>query len=399
MAVSAALRQVFEDISLPRAARRMKARDREGPSLVTVSCEEAIAAGTRWLIRAQDRSASADGGFARDFSLINGWSTSYPETSGYIVPTFIAEAAATGSRDLEVRARRCLDWLVSIQFPEGGFQGGRIEQTPRVPVTFNTGQILLGLAAGAHLDREKYLQPMRRAAAWLRDSQDADGCWRKYPTPFSAAGEKAYETHVSWGLFEAARVAPDEGFGEAGMKQVRWALTKQRPNGWFDSNCLDEPNAPLTHTIGYVLRGLVEAYLWSKDAAVGEAALRTANGLLPAVRADGYLSGRLDGTWRAAADWVCLTGSAQIAHSLFILAGVYERSDLAEKAATLNHYVRRTVALSGDEDVVGGVKGSFPVHGAYGRFQLLNWAAKFLVDSCREELRYTSASAQRAAAR
>ena len=393
MAVRAMLRQAVADWSLPRAAKAMKARDLQGLPASEPGGETAIKLGLAWLKRAQDQSASHDGGFARDFSLVKGWATSYPETSGYIVPTFLAEAALEDDKDLADRAARCLDWLVSIQFPEGGFQGGKIDQQPRVPVTFNTGQILLGLAAGAaSLDRDKYLEPMRRAAAWLRDSQDADGCWRKHATPFSAPGEKAYETHVSWGLFEAARVSPNEGFGEAGLKQVRWALTKQQPNGWFDSNCLEQPSAPLTHTIGYVLRGLVEAHLWSNDAGLADAANRTADGLLPAIAADGRLPGRLDSDWRGTVDWVCLTGSAQIAHSLFILARRSGRADYAKKAKALNAYVRRSVATTGDADMLGGIKGSFPVHGNYGRYQYLNWACKFLVDSCREELAFASAS-------
>lgn len=391
MVVRAALRQVITDLSLPRKAKVMKARDLEGLPAADPGCLAAINAGLAWLKRAQDCSASHDGGFARDFSLINGWATSYPETSGYIVPTFIAEAELSGDGALRERAQRCLDWLVAIQFPDGGFQGGRIDQKPRVPVTFNTGQILLGLAAGAaHLDREKYLEPMRRAAAWLRDSQDADGCWRKHPTPFSEQGEKAYETHVAWGLFEAARVAPNEGFGEAGLKQVCWALTKQQPNGWFASNCLEEPDAPLTHTIGYVLRGIVEAHRWCADQALIEAAYRAADGLLPVIAVDGRLPGRLDSNWRGVVDWVCLTGSVQIAHSLFLLARESGRTDYAVKAKALNAYVRRTLSLSDDPDTLGGVRGSFPVHGEYGRFQYLNWAAKFMIDACREELAFTA---------
>ena len=386
MAVRAVLRQVISDLSLPRKAKVMKARDLEGLPSDDPGCAAAIMAGLGWLRRAQDQSASADGGFARDYSLVNGWATSYPETSGYIVPTFFAESIASNDPDLDQRARRCLDWFVSIQFPEGGFQGGRIDQLPRVPVTFNTGQILLGLAAGAMLDREKYLEPMRRAAAWLRDTQDTDGAWRKHSTPFAEPGEKVYETHVSWGLFEADRVSPDQGFGEAGLAQVRWALSKQQPNGWFASNCLEDPSAPLTHTIGYVLRGVIEAYLWSKDRALLDAAVRTAEGLLPAIEPGGRLPGRLNKDWRSAVDWVCLTGSAQIAHCLFLLVREANRTDFREKSKALNAYVRRSLTLTGDADTNGGVKGSFPVHGDYGRFQYLNWACKFMIDSCREEL-------------
>jgi len=31
--------------------------------------------------------------------------------------------------------------------------------------------------------------------------------------------------------------------------------------------------------------------------------------------------------------------------------------------------------------MVGGVKGSFPIDGRYGKFGYLNWAAKFFIDS------------------
>ena len=94
---------------------------------------------------------SADGGVARHYCLITGWGASYPETTGYIVPTIIREAQATGDTELLQRARRMLDWLVSIQMPGGGFRGGVTSDGPAVPVTFNTGQILLGLAAGVDI--------------------------------------------------------------------------------------------------------------------------------------------------------------------------------------------------------------------------------------------------------
>ena len=388
--IKKAVRQAISELTLPQAARGARSADRRGVPGADPGCDAVIASGCRWLTQAQDQSATHDGGFARDFGLLNGWASSYPETSGYIVPTLLAQADA----DLRERARRCLDWLVSIQFLEGGFQGGKVDQLPRVPVTFNTGQILLGLAAGAaHLDRAKYLEPMQRAAEWLVATQDADGCWRKFPTPFGRAGEKAYETHVSWGLFEAARVSPDQGFGEAGLRQVRWALTKQRANGWFESNCLDTPEAPLTHTIGYVLRGVVEAHLWSGDEALLRAACRTADGLMPAVGADGRLAGRLDAEWRPAVDCVCLTGSTQIAHSLFLLARLARNEAYGDCGRKLNAFVRRTVAVAGDATVAGGVKGSFPVDGEYGRYQYLNWACKFLIDSCAEERAFTKGQA------
>lgn len=343
---------------------------------------ETIKAALTWLCAAQDHSASADGGVARDYSLINGWATSYPETTGYIIPTFIELARRSNNEALHQRARRMLDWCVDIQFPEGGFQGGKIDATPKVPVTFNTGQILLGLSAGAlHYAEPRYIESMHKAAVWLRDDLDADGCWRKHPTPFAAPGEKAYETHVAWGLFEAERVAPGNGYGEAGLRQVDWALTKQAANGWFASNCLTNPKAPLTHTIGYVLRGILEGYLLSRRPDLLAAAIKTADGLLPAIEADGRLPGRLDANWKGAVNYVCLTGAVQIAHCLFLLKQETGKQAYFDAGQKLTAYVRRTVQLEGPASQLGGIKGSFPIDGDYGQWEYLNWAAKFFIDA------------------
>lgn len=353
-----------------------------GPGRNAAPPEEVRDAVLGWLAAAQDHSRSADGGFARDYSLREGWATSYPETTGYIIPTLLTLGEQLARPDLIDRSRRALDWLVAIQFPEGGFQGGRVEQTPRVPVTFNTGQILMGLAAGASRWPEQYLEPMVRAASWLRDTQDADGAWRKHPTPFAAAGDKVYETHVAWGLMDADRVAPGQGFGDAALRNLRWAMSRQEPNGWFRDCCLEEPTAPLTHTIGYALRGLVAGWEHFGDTEVLAAAHRTAQGLLGAVRADGALPGRLDREWRAAVRWSCLTGNVQIAESWYRLArtaGAHPEYSTAADAAVA--YVRRTIDLTGPVGRRGGVKGSFPVSGEYGTWQYLNWAAKFYLDA------------------
>jgi hypothetical protein len=367
---------------LPQVAVEELACDRRGIVATDPGPDAVVTACTAWLCAAQDNSASADGGVARDYSLVKGWATSYPETTGYIIPTLIELAQRTGQVDLHARARRMLDWCVAIQFPEGGFQGGTIGATPKVPVTFNTGQILMGLAAGTMAyDDERYRQAMHSAAIWLRDTQDPDGCWRKHSTPFAAPGEKAYETHVAWGLFEAERVAPGQGYGDAGLRQVDWALTKQQANGWFASNCLTDPLHPLTHTIGYVVRGVIEGHLLSGRADLLTAAVRSGDNLVQAIGDDGYLAGRLDANFKPAVDYVCLTGSAQIAHCLFLLyrlTGQQRYLDAGQRALS---YVRRTVKLTGPAETLGGVKGSFPVNGDYGQWEYLNWAAKFCIDA------------------
>lgn len=378
--IKSKIRSVWAEYQLPAAATKERYKDRQGLPPADPGYERVIEEGIRWLGRAQDYSPTQDGGAAHSYSLIKGWLSSYPETTGYIIPTLLDYPSHKDNGEARTKARRMLDWLVNIQLPGGGFQGGRIDSTPIVPVTFNTGQILLGLAAGAKAFGD-YLEPMCRAADWLVDTVDSDGCWRRHPTPFAEPGVKTYDTHLAWGLLEAARIEPNRGYAEAALANVRWALGNQKDNGWFEQCCLDDPSRPLTHTLGYALRGILEAYRYSNDQAFLNAATRTADGLLSGLGNDGYLAGRLLPDWKPAVEWVCLTGSVQIANCWLMLFQITKEEVYWRAGCLANQYVRRTINLDGPPEIRGAVKGSFPVDGDYGKYCYLNWAAKFCIDS------------------
>jgi hypothetical protein len=367
------------------AAQREIRREREQANGAEASIDDHLSAALAWIGRAQDHSGSADGGVASQYCLVTGWSTSYPETTGYIIPTVIREARLSGDVMLLERARNMLDWLVGIQMRSGAFQGGPMSDSPTVPVTFNTGQILMGLAAGVTEFGDAYRKPMTLAADWLVATQDADGCWRKHSSPFVGDGDKTYDAHASWGLLEAARIDPNRGYAEAAMRNVWWALSHQNDQGWFANCCLTDPLNPLTHTIGYVLRGLVEAYRFTRDERILQAALKTAEGALQALRPDGFLPGRIDEAWRGVVSWSCLTGAAQIAICWFMLFEETGDVRFRDAARIANVYVRRTVRLDGPLETRGAVKGSFPVSGGYMTFQYPNWATKFFIDANRME--------------
>ncbi len=47
-----------------------------------------------------------------------------------------------------------------------------------------------------------------------------------------------------------------------------------------------------------------------------------------------------------------------------------------------NEFLRKVQWLgTGNPGLDGGISGSFPLHGRYGPFEVLNWAVKFFVDS------------------
>jgi hypothetical protein len=364
---------------------RVRLRDALGLTYPDRGAERTITEMLDWIGRAQDLSAIRDGGVARHFSIKKGWATSYPETTGYIVTTMLDGRYDPNAADSRRRGIAMLDWLVSIQFPEGGFRGGIIGQEPVVPVTFNTGQILIGLASGAELN-PSYKEAMHKAARWLVETQDADGCWRRFATPFAKKDEKTYETHVSLGLFGAHNVDPMRGYQAAGLKQVDWALTNQAANGWLDKCCLDDPADPYTHTLGYALRGIVGAYESSGQQKYLDAAVKTADALLAQQQPDGKLFGRFDKNWKPTVGWVCLTGLSQISESWLMLSRMANRPDYLAAGRKANAFVRRSIAPTGHDGIRGGVKGSLPVSGHYGKWQYLNWAAKFTIDANRAEL-------------
>ena len=379
-------RNVVYYAKTPVAAKIESLKDLRGLPSTDPGPEKSIDEAIKWLETAQDNSTTKDGGVARQYSYITGWGASYPETTGYIIPTLIKHAKRYNDVMLMSRAEKMLEWLVSIQFPEGGFQAGTAGAKPAVPCTFNTGQILLGISAGVRAFGNRYKKSMRKAADWLVKTQDSDGCWRKFPSPFAEGGEKSYETHVAWGLFEAAEIDNNEEYFSAALSNVDWALRCQRNNGWFDKCCLSDPSKPLTHTLGYVFRGILEAYLHSKNQRFFDASVKLADGLLGPTRFDGFLPGRLSSEWQGTVSWACLTGSVQISYCWFLMYQLTGEKKYLDAALSANKFVRKTQITNGPAETRGAIKGSFPVFGDYGKYEFLNWAAKFFIDSNTKEM-------------
>src|ERR1700686_1390143 len=69
----------------------------------------------RWVLDAQ----RPDGGIAAYYSLLRGYSESYPEVTGYMVPTLYDFAAAAGGESAVAAADKATRWLLSLQMPTG----------------------------------------------------------------------------------------------------------------------------------------------------------------------------------------------------------------------------------------------------------------------------------------
>jgi uncharacterized protein YyaL (SSP411 family) len=349
--------------------------------------EPHLVAAIEWLVRAQD--ATPDGGISRAFSLgwhahfgRQGWQPSYPETTGYVIPTLYGAARRLGRPDLAARAERAARWEIEIQLPTGAVRGGVIGE-PESPAIFNTGQVLLGwLAAFEETGRGEFADAARRAARYLVATLDGDGHWRRDNSRFARADATLYNTRTAWALAEAGVRLGDVSFTDAAARSLRAAAQLQAPNGWLPQCCLTDPQQPLLHTLAYAIRGLVEGGRVLGDSSLVGAGARAASALLAAVRSDGWMPGRYRPDWSPAVRWSCLTGEAQMANNWIRLAQMTGDARWLEPVpAVLRFLKRRQNRRSGEPGLRGGIPGAWPVGSPYGAYEVLNWATKFFADA------------------
>ena len=261
-----------------------------------------------WLCRAQD--AGEDRGFSYGARLGEAFLPSYPETTGYIIPTFLRAADAWSRPELEQRAIEAADWEIAVQMPCGAVMAGRVTETPR-PAVFNTGQVLLGWAAlFGRTGEERFGNAAERAAEWLLATQEANGEWVQGNSPLANARSTTYNVKAAWGLCRAGLVLGNERYVRSALLNAEHAVRQQAPNGWFGRCCLTDPDRPLLHTLAYTVQGLLGIAQLTGREDVLVAARRSADAFMGVMDERGFIPGRIRSDLRGAVDWCCLTGSA-----------------------------------------------------------------------------------------
>jgi hypothetical protein len=357
-------------------------RSRHGRESVR-SDDEHLQAAADWLRRAQD--ASGDGGVCGRFHLGQGWSSSYPETTGYIIPTFLALADRSGDDDFLRRARAAVAFLLSVQLPEGGFPGLEIADNRTEPSPFNTAQIVHGLVEWhKRTGDDRVLPALERAGEWLVSIQEGDGAWRQYFYENTAA---TYSAHLSCWLVDLGNHLGREDFLAAGRLHMDWVFRHyDEQTGWFDL-CGFTPEdhqarESFTHTIAYTLWGVLHACAGLGLAEGRKAVEKASQGIIACLEREGWIPGILDAQWRGRSDFACLTGNVQLASIWFRLFEANRQQPFRQAALRAIELVKQTQALSNPDDGIrGGIAGSNPIWGDYVAMALPNWAAKYFIDA------------------
>lgn len=351
-----------------------------------VDRETHLSEAAAWLCRAQD--AGEDRGFARSVRFGGDFGPSYPETTGYIIPTLFALERFYENPLYRRRAIEAADWEVEIQMDSGAVMAGTMGKPP-TPAVFNTGQVLLGwTAVGRETGEVRYREAARRACDWMLANQEPDGRWVKGNSRFAKADATVYNVKAAWGMCEAGALWGWSDAVDGAIRNAEYCLTNQRANGWFANCCLNDPERPLLHTIAYSVQGLLGIGEATQRRDLLDAARLTSDALLERLAPDGFLAGRWTADWKRAVPWCCLTGTAQMSNAWGRLYELFGDEHYRRGCVLANDYLTsRHDVVNPDLRVRGGVPGSWPTWGDYGRFSVLNWATKFFIDALMLERR------------
>jgi hypothetical protein len=344
-------------------------------------------AAMEWLCRSQDVMGCE--GCSAVYGFIDGWSPPYPETTGYIIPTFLQYASLTGNSDYLERAKKMGDWEIQIQLPSGAVRG-RIGVN-EFPIVFNTGMVILGwLALYGRIRTDRFLKAAARAGEWLLSIQDSDGKWSKYTHNNLT---HAYHSRVAWAVLELYRHTNSKRYKDAAEKNVLWVLSLAKENGWFNKMSLEPDQQPLTHTIAYTLRGLIESSLFLEEGirrdilnTVIEASKNILRSYDLRKKASNsrplFLAATLDEEWNASSSFSCLAGDAQIAIIWLKIYSITHDARFLEAAVEIIEHLKMVQNLNSKNlGIRGGISGSYPIWRKYMGYSYPNWATKFFADA------------------
>jgi hypothetical protein len=343
---------------------------------------DALPAVVRWITDAQ----RSDGGIAAYYSLLGGYSDSYAEVTGYIVPTLYDFVHLTEDRNARAVAESATAWLLSVQMPSGAFPGGLASRDAK-PSVFNTGQILQGLVRAYRETHDSKIRDRAIAAGdWLANLQQSDGSWTG-PAAYQDVAH-TYYSMVSWALAQLSETVGDDRYGMVAEKNLDWVLARATPSGWFDDISL-QGHPTYLHFIAYVIQGGLECgILRRRDDAI-HAAARSAWALLRKFETNKHLLGAYERDFKPGLKFTCLTGNAQMSCVWWRLFEVTHDLRYLNAALKMNEMLKQLIEVRGRRGVAGGVAGSYPVWGAYQPLRYISWGCKFLADALMLELRLT----------
>ena len=311
-------------------------------------------------------------GSAHSYSPLFGWANSYPETTGYLIPTLLRYADLLHDDSLRDLADSCRDWLLRIQLPNGAWAGGVAGGTK--PSVFNTAMILQGVTP----------PPASRlkcggGVAWLLSELSPDGVWRN--AAYVPGFVPSYYTCAVWSLLEAGARLGLPDVQERMHTALHFYARRFRPDGTVTDWGLKPGDWAFTHTIAYTLHGFLESALLLGASEVLEKTIHSAEKHWDEFDRSGRIAGRYGPGWKGDYSFTCPVGNAQL--SIFFRRA-REITGLEKFDRAADVFLSESLRFQNfgkNPNTHGALPGSAPFWGPYLRGRYPNWGVKFLLDA------------------
>ncbi len=345
---------------------------------VTTSADH-IGAALKWF----KSSLMPDGGASAKYSMMSHQLTqAYPMSTANWVPVltrikqFYPEIYQQEINVPEL-TRELVNWVIRTQRRDGTFPasfGDYMNQAPRV---FNNGMIIHSLL-DYHNARggSDLVEACISSADWLLKVQSNDGSWRQF-----TYHQLSSNTITAAALIRLAAITGDKKYHIAGENNIRFALSLQKPNGYFAGNGFDSTPSAYTITIAYAIAGILDAGILTGNDEWKNQAL---NGLVPVlnlVNKAGFLFGEIDENFESSSSFSCLPGNSLLAITAYKLATITGNNDLKMKADLLTDYVKGKQMASKIPQIDGGISGSWPISGNYSSYEIPSWSIRYFVEA------------------
>jgi len=309
---------------------------------------------------------------------------SYPETTGYIIPSMINSFSYSNTVD-EIHINEMIKFLLTIQNTNGGFNAhAGINNIEKKSYAFDTGQILCGLVSYyKNIEQSDDIKrAITNASNWMADNIEKDG---SFTLNSCFNGKKAYYSRATIGLALSANLFDNNSWRDKVISQIGWIISQQNELGWYNHYSFSNGKWFNLHGISYTIRGILECgYLLNNNEFIGSAKLAVDK--IIAINCKGLpynskLPNSFTVDYKEYDDELCLTGMAQFAIICFKLWKITKKDSYYKFAEELTTILKKVHFQNFDDENLNGLlSGSWPINGKYQTFDLPNWPIKFFLD-------------------
>ena len=300
------------------------------------------------------------------------WGHSYPETTGYLIPTLLRLHKFFPNQNFETQAEAQTAFLISIQNEDGSFP---VKLGSSEVNVFDTSQILLGLSVCySHTNNQKIAASITSAYTWLINQIDSNGT-----IPRNNLYDKynpAYYLRVIWPILFAGQIIEEQ------VPDKVYKLYRILAEFVHDDRILNasfkKDDTSFSHTIMYSMRGLLECEKFIKRDASEKVVTFLDNCVREINKKKSY-----PGSFGLQGDpdysFICSTGHLQL---ILCLLKSYEDIKTNDIDAAVNFLFspifrsQRTWGIN-----KGAVPSSIPIYGKYQKYKYTNWTQKFYCDA------------------